>query len=186
MKDPLWFPPPSPAQLRHLEMLVNKGRRLPVSATGGSDLSSQRPALQRTLAAFFTLRLSQAGALWAPGLSSLRILSGTSAGGSGRRKPAASTAAAHLQPSLLKAPRDLCLHRLQLPQSLPAPHRHRSHPSQYCCGQPSPGRTAYSWTQHGRPTSAIPSTCSLCVLNPSPGPHTCSGAQSRSRLLSLT
>nr|KAF6353518.1 hypothetical protein mPipKuh1_010477 [Pipistrellus kuhlii] len=35
----------------------------------------------------------------------------------------------------------------QLPQSLPAPHGHRSHPRQYCCGKPSPIQTVQSWTQ---------------------------------------
>lgn len=137
-------------------MLVNKeGRRLPVSATGGSDLSSQRPALRRSLAAFFTLSLSQPGVLCGPLLlSSLRIPSGTSAG---------STAADHPQPPLLKAPADLCLHRLQPPQSLPAPTP---------IGLSQPVLLGSSWAQHSRQTSASPALAARACTAPSPGPHT--------------
>lgn len=145
---------------------------MPVSATGGSDLSSQQPALRRTLAAFFTLSLSQPGVLCGPlQLSSLRVPSGTSAGSSGPEEPAASTAADHLQPPLLKAPLapppppHLCLHRPQLPQSRPAP-------TPTGLTQPVLLWTAWSCAQHSRRTSASPALAARACTAPSPGPHT--------------
>lgn len=49
------FAPPGDPKLRHVQMARSKDKQeLPVSAQGGSDRSSQGPALQRTLAALVT------------------------------------------------------------------------------------------------------------------------------------